>query len=102
MDSSDDENEFNDEFFDDLRLRSNEVDQRKNQILVELPEVGQKYAVCELNSCLENIPETSNAEDKNQEYKEFLRDHKKECNEEIPCKIDLKQKVKFIVCDSYL
>ena len=51
MDSSDDENEFNDEFFDDLRLRSNEVDKRKNQILAELPQVGQKYAVCELNSC---------------------------------------------------
>jgi hypothetical protein len=26
MDSSDDENEFNDEFFDDLRLNNNEVD----------------------------------------------------------------------------
>ena len=65
MDSSDDENEFNDEFFDDLRLHSNEVDQRKPQIPAELPEVGQKYAICELNSCLDNIPETSNAEDKN-------------------------------------
>ena len=80
MDSSDDENEFNDEFFDDLRLRSNEVEQRKTQILVELPEVGQKYAVWKLNSCLDNIPATSNAENKNQEFKEFLRDHKKECN----------------------
>ena len=67
MDSSDDENEFNDEFFDDLRLRSNEVDSRKPQISAELPELGQKYAVYELNSCLDNIPATSNAEDKNQE-----------------------------------
>jgi hypothetical protein len=65
MDSSDDENEFNDEFFDDLRLRSNEVDSRKTQILAELPEVGQKYAICEQNSCSDNIPETSNSEDKN-------------------------------------
>jgi hypothetical protein len=102
MDSSDDENEFNDEFFNNLRVHSIEVDKRKPQISAELPEVGQKYAIYELNSCSDNIPQTSNAEDKDQQYKEFLRDHKKECNKEIPCKIDLKQKVKFIVCDSYL
>jgi hypothetical protein len=69
--------------------------------VAELPEVAQKYALCELQPCLENIPETSLTDEKNQQFKEFLRDHKKECDEEIPCKIDLKQKVKFIVCDSY-
>jgi hypothetical protein len=63
--------------------------------VAELPDVAQKYAKCELQ------PEISQTGEINQQFKEFLRDHKKECNEEIPCKIDLKQKVKFIVCDSY-
>ena len=101
MDSSDDENDFNDEFFDDLHLNNNEVDQRKLQVEVELPEVAQKYAICEFQPSSNNIIETSQADEKNQQFKDFLRDHKKECSEEIPCKIDLKQKVKFIVCDSY-
>ena len=101
MDSSDDENDFNDQFFDDLRLNNNVVDQRKLQVEVELPEVAQKYAICEFQPSSNNIIETSQADEKNQQFKDFLRDHKKECSEEIPCKIDLKQKVKFIVCDSY-
>ena len=76
MDSSDDENDFNEEFFDDLRLNNNEVDQKKLQVESELPEVAQIYANCELQPSSDNIIETSLADEKNQQFKEFLRDHK--------------------------
>ena len=57
MDSSDEDNDFNEEFFDDLRLH-NEADHMRPQIVGELPEVAQKYAVCELQPSLD-IPEVS-------------------------------------------
>lgn len=90
MDSSDDDNDFNDDFFEDLRLHNTDSQQRKPQILCELPEVAQKFAVCELQPNSDGTAEIFPPVNGKQPFKEFLRDHKKECDEEIPCKIDLK------------
>lgn len=78
MDSSDDDdNDFNDEFFEDLRLHNtNDSKLRKPQILGELPDVAQKYAACELSPALDESPEISQpVNSKHQTFKEFLHDH---------------------------